>query len=264
MPTITTRLLWASIPPGEPMNVSLRVLLAVHGHEPTEWATRACRVVSEWKDARIRLLGVVDVPSPPLTSVITPARRLYAAARSAWRDDEAQRVQAAVGRLTTSADACRAAGLPVDVVSCGGTGTYWITAALPGVTEVQAGGGVFGDVRYRTTYGVDHEQALTILTTVASRPTATRIVCDAGWKSMAVHPTPPAPLSLGAVRSLNLSAEHTTIELDRDNETMRVGDTIEFLVGYGDTTIHLHEDLYAVRCGKVIAVWPVAARGKSR
>ena len=46
------------------MDVSLRVLLAVHGHEPTEWGTRACRVISEWKEARIRVLGVVDVPWP--------------------------------------------------------------------------------------------------------------------------------------------------------------------------------------------------------
>lgn len=82
------------------MNVALRVLLAVHGHEPTEWATRACRVVSEWKDARIRVLGVVDVPNPPLTVVIPPARRLYAAARSAWRADEAQRVQGVIDRVT--------------------------------------------------------------------------------------------------------------------------------------------------------------------
>jgi nucleotide-binding universal stress UspA family protein len=82
------------------MDASLRVLLAVHGHEPTEWATRACRVLAEWKDARIRVLGVVDVPSPPLTSVIPTARRLYAAARSAWRADEAQRVQSALDRVT--------------------------------------------------------------------------------------------------------------------------------------------------------------------
>jgi len=82
------------------MDVSLRVLLAVHGHEPTEWGTRACRVISEWKEARIRVLGVVDVPSPPLTSVMPRARRLYAAARNAWRNDEARRVQGAIDRVT--------------------------------------------------------------------------------------------------------------------------------------------------------------------
>ena len=39
-----------------------------------------------------------------------------------------------------SADACRAAGLPVDIVSCGGTGTFPYCAQQPGVTEIEAGG----------------------------------------------------------------------------------------------------------------------------
>lgn len=80
--------------------VPLRVLVAVHGHEPPEWVIRACRVVSGWKSAKVRVLGVVDVPNPPFTSVIPPARLLYAAARRAWRDDEEQRVQSAVDRVT--------------------------------------------------------------------------------------------------------------------------------------------------------------------
>jgi len=64
---------------------------------------------------------------------------------------------------------------------------------VPGVTEIQAGGGVFGDVHYREHYGAEHEYALTVLTTIISRPTATRIVCDAGFKSMAAHLALPAP-----------------------------------------------------------------------
>src|SRR6266851_1660241 len=94
--------------------------------------------------------------------------------------DKESRIVKAVGQLTQTADACRAAGLPVDIVSCGGTGTYWITARLPGVTEIQAGGGILADVVYREVMGVDHEPAATILATVTSRPTPTRIICDAG------------------------------------------------------------------------------------
>jgi len=103
------------------MDVSLRVLLAVHGQEPTEWGTRACRVISEWKEARIRVLGVVDVPSPPLTSVMPRARRLYAAARNAWRNDEARRVQGAIDRVTRM--------LPRDVIVVAAptpmSGSWW-------------------------------------------------------------------------------------------------------------------------------------------
>ena len=40
-------------------------------------------------------------------------------------DAKRQAIEAAVGLLTDSADRCRAAGLPIDIVSCGGTGSYW-------------------------------------------------------------------------------------------------------------------------------------------
>ena len=78
----------------------LRVLLAVHGHEPTDRTLAVCRVVSGWTNASVRVLGVVDVPAPPFTSVLPPARRFYDAARSAWRRDGEPRVRAAVDRLT--------------------------------------------------------------------------------------------------------------------------------------------------------------------
>ncbi|MGH7302784.1 MAG: hypothetical protein ACRELZ_05805 [Candidatus Rokuibacteriota bacterium] len=80
-------------------NVPLRVLLAVHGHEPGEWVTRACRLVSGWSPVTIRVLAVFEVPSPPFTSVVAPARRLYAAARNAWKEIEEERVKGAVERV---------------------------------------------------------------------------------------------------------------------------------------------------------------------
>ena len=86
--------------------------------------------------------------------------------------------------LNASAQACRDAGLTVEIISCGGTGTFPITVRQPGVTEIQAGGGVLCDVRYRTKYGVELEPALTMLTTVTSRPNQRRIICDGGKKSM--------------------------------------------------------------------------------
>jgi D-serine deaminase-like pyridoxal phosphate-dependent protein len=170
----------------------------------------------------------------------------------------------AVGLLTQTADACRAAGLPVEIVSCGGTGTYWIAARQPGVTEVQAGGGILCDLYYRESMGVDHELAATILATVISRPTPTRVVCDAGKKAMSSDAAVPRPRLDIPVRSVGLSAEHATVELDAPSATPEVGEKIEFLVGYTDTTVHLHDELYAVCDGRVEAVWPVPGRGKLR
>jgi len=176
-------------------------------------------------------------------------------------DSKRARIVEAVGKLTGSADRCRAAGLPVDVVSCGGTGTYWITAGLPGVTEVQAGGGIFCDVHYRNDYGVQHAYALSILTTVVSRPTPTRIICDAGWKSMAQQPALPVPRDFGGVKGVKLSAEHATIELAAPSSVPRVGDRVEFVAGYSDATVFLHDYLYATRRGQVETIWPILGRG---
>ena len=173
-------------------------------------------------------------------------------------------VREAVGAAVTTADAIRASGVPVDVVSCGGTGTYATTAAIKGVTEIQAGGGVFSDLVYRKQYHVDHPYALTVLATVSSRPTPRRIVCDFGKKSMSADAAVPEPIGLVDVASVRLSAEHTTIDLGTPDQRLKVGDTLEFIVGYSDTTVHLHEEMYAIRNGHVEAVWPIGARGKVR
>lgn len=173
-------------------------------------------------------------------------------------------IEAAVGELVRSANLCRSAGLPVQIVSCGGTGTYRVAAFVPGVTEIQAGGGIFSDIVYRTLMALDHDYALTLIATVISRPTPTRIVCDAGRKSMSRDSATPVPTGLGAVQSLALSAEHATIELSEPNHAIRIGHKVEFVVGYSDTTVHLHEELYGVRAGRVETVWPVLGRGKVR
>ena len=58
-------------------------------------------------------------------------------------------IAAAMERLTDSAEACRAAGLTVEIVSASGSGTYLLSAPTPGLTEVQAGGGAFCDLNYQ-------------------------------------------------------------------------------------------------------------------
>jgi D-serine deaminase-like pyridoxal phosphate-dependent protein len=212
-------------------------------------------------EATVQLAKRVALKSPSLRLVGVMGWEGHATPATA---DKEPRIVEAVGLLTQTAEACRAAGLPVDIVSCGGTGTYWVTAQQPGVTEIQAGGGIMCDMVYRERMGVDHEFAATILATVTSRPTPMRIICDAGKKSMSSDGAVPKPLLEMPVRSVGLSAEHSTIELESPSSSPRVGEKIEFVVGYTDTTVHLHEELYAVRDGRIEAVWPVAGRGKLR
>ena len=112
---------------------------------------------------------------------------------------------------------------------------------------MQVGGGIFSDQHYRNHYHVDLPCALSLLATVTSRPTPTRIILDAGKKAMTGDAAMPEPIAIAGVRSLRLSAEHATIELSAPNSAPRVGDRVELLVGYGDTTVHLHEEIVGMR-----------------
>ena len=176
--------------------------------------------------------------------------------------EKAKTVAEAIGKLAGSAKACREAGHRIEIVSCGGTGTFPYCAQQPGVTEVQVGGAIFSDEHYRTHFHCDYPCALSVLATVTSRPNPARIVLDAGKKAMSGDAALPRPLGLGGVRSIRLSAEHTTIELASPSDRPRVGDKVALVVGYSDTTVHLHEQIVAVRGDRVEAIWNVVARGK--
>jgi D-serine deaminase-like pyridoxal phosphate-dependent protein len=139
-----------------------------------------------------------------------------------------------------------------------------LSAVQPGVTEIQAGGGIFGDAHDRTNYGVQHPYPTTVLSTVTSRLNPIRIVCDAGNETLRRAAAAPQPLDLDGVKTVRLSAEPVTIELETPNDDIRVGDPLEFVVGHTDRTIHLHEVMHGGRRGRVEIVWPIRGRGRSQ
>jgi D-serine deaminase-like pyridoxal phosphate-dependent protein len=162
--------------------------------------------------------------------------------------------------LVESAAQCRAAGIAIGIVSASGSGTFRDSAVSPGLTEVQAGGGVFSDLSYRKWGLEDHEFALTVLTRIVSRPAPTRIIVDAGFKTMSVQHGLPMPVGLEGVTKLSLSAEHGTIELAAPDRSRRVGDTIAFVPGYTDSTVCLHDEMCVLCNGVLEAVWTIPGR----
>lgn len=173
-----------------------------------------------------------------------------------------QAIEQSVGLVTSSAELCRRNGIPIEIISCGGSGTYQVTPFVAGVTEVEAGGAIFCDVTYQS-WGVDLQPALFVQTTVISRPNPRRIICDAGFKSLPGFDSPPRPLGLAQpVQKVVCSAEHLAVELATPNDTVEVGDLLDFVVGYGDGTVFLHDVMVGVRKGIVECVWPILGRGK--
>lgn len=173
---------------------------------------------------------------------------------------KAEAIRHSVRHLTQTARHCTQVGLPIGIVSCGGTGTYETASLLPGVTELQAGGGVFGDRRYRTEFHVPLRQALVLRATVMSRPTARRIVCDAGWRAMGVYPTPPQPVGLPGTTHIAHAAEHLTLTCEHDVFGFGIGDRIDLEVGYADATVFLHDAIHGIRNGVVEEIFALPAR----
>ncbi len=179
-------------------------------------------------------------------------------------DDRVQREAGArrsVEQLLSTVRMIREAGLPCEIVSAGGTGTYDITGRIEGVTEIQAGSYVLMDTAYAK-LDIPFELAFTVLGTVLSRPKPDMCVADNGNKACSMDHGNPAVKGIEGASVLFLSDEHATIILPPES-TVRVGDRIEFWPSHIDPTINLHDVIFAVDGDEVVEVWPVAARGYS-
>ena len=154
------------------------------------------------------------------------------------------------------------AGIPVPVISGGGTGTHAITGVMAGVDEIQAGSYATMDGNYRKA-GAPFENALTLLTTVVSRPRPEVAIVDAGLKTVTPEFGVPTVLLAGATYT-EFSEEHGTLELVGEARVLALGDKIELIPAHGCTTINLHDRLYVMHDGRLQETWAVAARGRSR
>lgn len=168
---------------------------------------------------------------------------------------------AAMGRLACAADALRADGHAVDVVTTGGTGTAEFCAEHPAVTEVQPGSFVFMDTDYGATGGVPYARSLTVHATVISHATATRAVVDAGLKALSLESGLPRVAEPAGWTYAFGGDEHGILTPAAGAEPLAVGDRVVLEPSHIDTTVNLHAVMHAVRAGRVEATWPVSARG---
>ena len=175
------------------------------------------------------------------------------------RAERERRTREAIGSLVRTADMVRRSGLPCDVISSGGTGTYDITGRVEGVTEVQAGSYVVMDTDYAR-LDMPFESAFCVLGTVISRPDAGRCVADCGHKATTKDHGAPAVQDIDGAEVIALNDEHAVIGLP-PGATVAIGDRIKLRPSHTDPTINLHDVFYALDGDRVIDVWPITARG---
>lgn len=164
-------------------------------------------------------------------------------------------------RTTRAKRQIEQAGIPVEIVTGGGTGTYDVTGLHDGFTEIEVGSYVFMDHVYhriRPEFGI----ALSLLCTVVSRAAGNRGVLDAGLKTFGQGFALPQQKDCPGLKFRGLSEEHGPVLLSGKSRDLKVGDRVEVYSGHCCETVNLHERIYGVRKGKVEVEWPIAARGK--
>jgi D-serine deaminase-like pyridoxal phosphate-dependent protein len=176
--------------------------------------------------------------------------------------DRAEReasVRRAMDQLASTARMLVDAGLTTAIVSAGGTGSYDISSAVEGITEIQAGSYALMDTDYAK-LGLPFEHALSVLGTVISRPVPQRCVADCGHKACTKDHGNPSVKDVPGATVLTLNDEHATIALP-PHCALKIGDRIQLLPSHIDPTINLHDVMYAVDGDTVVGVWPISARG---
>ena len=177
--------------------------------------------------------------------------------------EKQQAIDNAMSHLSESVAICQENGFPCEIVSGGGSGTAEYTPLTGVITEIQAGGGIFSDALY-STWNQLTEPSLFVRASVTSRPTARRVITDAGYKTLPAWHKQPQAIAFPDIESYGPSAEHGIITLSEDNHTIKVGDAFDFMIGYSDATVFLHDQIYGLRSNTVEAVWPLLGRGKLR
>jgi D-serine deaminase-like pyridoxal phosphate-dependent protein len=176
------------------------------------------------------------------------------------------------GLVAAAAEALRAAGIPVDEVTAGGSLTGGAVACVPGITEVRAGTYVFNDLMQVSLGATTAENfALTVLATVVSVTGPDTATIDCGTKTFAGDTGVVGGDGL-ALRGMAECVERDAVveRMTEEHGLMRsfdgplgVGDRLSFVPVHACTCVNLADRLIAVRDGEVQEVWPVDARGRT-
>ncbi len=184
-------------------------------------------------------------------------------------DDRKAKLDAAIAQVKEAVDALEAVGLKPDLVSGGGTGSYYFESNSGVYNELQCGSYAFMDADYGRIHDQDGkridqgewENALFILTSVMSHAKPELAVCDAGLKAQSVDSGLPFIYGRDDVKYIKCSDEHGVIE-DKGG-VLAINEKLRLVPGHSDPTCNVHDWYVGVRNGKVECVWPVSARGKA-
>ena len=176
-----------------------------------------------------------------------------------------EKLDIAIAQVRDAVEGLKAAGLEPELVSGGGTGSYYFESNSGVYNELQCGSYAFMDADYgrildengnRIDRG-EWENAFFILT--HAKPD--KAICDAGLKAQSVDSGLPVIFGRDDVEYVKCSDEHGVIADPKG--VLKVGEKLRLVPGHCDPTANVHDWYVGVRNGKVETLWPVSARGKA-
>jgi D-serine deaminase-like pyridoxal phosphate-dependent protein len=182
-------------------------------------------------------------------------------------DDRQAETRLALDKLLDTADQVRRAGIEVEILTGGGSGSSIIDTGLGGLNELQPGSYVFMDSRYRAVEwpggaATPFENALTVLGTVISRPAPDRAIVDVGYKAASSDGGPIVPIGFDGAEFSFAGDEHGQLAFPGGACPLALGDKVSFLPSHCDTTVNLYDRYIVTRDGVVEDIWEIAARGR--
>jgi 3-hydroxy-D-aspartate aldolase len=184
-------------------------------------------------------------------------------------EDRQAKLDAAIAQVREAVEALKAEGLEPEIVSGGGTGSYYFESNSGVYNELQCGSYAFMDGDYGRILDKDGkridkgewENALFILTSVMSHAKPNLAVVDAGLKAQSVDSGLPFVYGREDVKYIKCSDEHGVVE--DPNGVLEINEKLRLVTGHCDPTCNVHDWYVGVRNGKVETLWPVSARGKA-
>jgi 3-hydroxy-D-aspartate aldolase len=182
-------------------------------------------------------------------------------------EDRKEKLDVAIAMVADAVDGLKAEGIGCELVSGGGTGSYYFESNSGVYNELQCGSYAFMDADYGRILDKDGkridqgewENAFFLFTQVMSHAKADKAICDAGLKAQSVDSGLPVVYGRDDVEYVKCSDEHGVIADPAG--VLKVGDKLRLVPGHCDPTANVHDWYVGVRGGKVEVVWPVSARG---
>ena len=170
--------------------------------------------------------------------------------------------------------AFRSAGLSLEIVSGGGTTSAWDAAAekAVGFTEHRPGTYIYhdwGQVLHNPHVTLD-DCAQRVICTVVSRPKPGFATIDGGSKTFTNDGFRAGASDANHIveypeaRTVGQNEEHGIVDVSACPRPPELGERVTVIPHHACNTTNLHDEIAAVRGGKVVAIWPIAARGKVR